>query len=184
MGGWTALEPLITLTTNLYPPTCILDLSPWFSHAGIKEPHCGQQYLLWQRIMTSVSQQSTPAPIWLAQHSAAEKYFEHFMWVCSEHVSRFLCDLSNLVRRQCFFEKGCLVGHNGRHRFLHTLIGRQLSSKSRAFCIESGCFSTMQQTDARPSNANYNRQSLWRMCQLEQTSVQLTRPRGHHSFLD
>lgn len=139
--------------------------------------HWGQQYLLWRRTMVSICPQSTPAPVWLPQYSAA----------CGCVLS--LCLGSFVIwvtwcKDNAFLERGGLVGHHGRYRFPQTLIGLQLSSKPWAFCIERGCFRTMWQTDARSSNANDHRQFLWRMCQLEQTSVQLTQPRGQHSLLD
>lgn len=104
---------------------------------------------------------------------------------CVLTASRFLWIWVTQCKNNTFLEKGYLVGQNRRHRFLHTLTDLQLSSQSQSFLHRKWLFQYhVAKIDASPSNANYYRQFPWRMRWLEQTSVQLTRPRGHHSFLD
>lgn len=146
MGALIALKPLITLNTDFNPPACILDLPPRFSQAGIKEQLCGQQYLLWQRMMSVCLSVCRALLLWFGCLSIQlQRRTLDIPWGCVDYASRFLWIWVAQCKNNAFLEKGYLVGQNGRHRFLHTLTDLQLSSQSRAFCIESGCFSTTWQ---------------------------------------
>lgn len=189
ISGWVAgfhrcpinsVRQLWTQFSALWAGTgSVPGLCPWLLNAGIKEQSCGQHYLLWQRIMMPFRSRALWLLLWyLCTH--LQRSTLSIACGCSLSMCQGICDVSNLVERQCFPWKRMSSWSYWESQKLSVIIHRAYSGLSaQEVAISASC----SEPGARTSNVNCLRLYSCGGCARWNNLSMVAWPRRHNSLM-